>query len=135
MKATSVLIALAAVAMFSVPAQANQCCELPAGVPGGPGCMSAAAINAAGCASVGGVFTNNEFCNTTTGTCDPKPGGDGGAVCQGVPANACCNVTNGAAPICQPIPTMSEWGLVVMTVLLLTTGTVILGWRRRTATA
>jgi hypothetical protein len=33
------------------------------------------------------------------------------------------------------IPTVSEWGLVVMTLLLLTAGTILWGWRRRANTA
>jgi hypothetical protein len=35
----------------------------------------------------------------------------------------------------HPIPTVSEWGLVVMTLLLLAAGTVVWGWRRRANTA
>ena len=34
-----------------------------------------------------------------------------------------------------PIPTVSEWGLIVITLLLLTAGTVVIGRRRRPATA
>lgn len=40
--------------------------------------------------------------------------------------------TTCAEVVCaKPIPTVSEWGLMVMALLLLTTGTVILGRRRR----
>ncbi len=35
----------------------------------------------------------------------------------------------------DPIPTVSEWGLVVMTLLVLTAGTVVIGRRRRAAAA
>lgn len=35
----------------------------------------------------------------------------------------------------EPIPTVSEWGLVVMGVLVLTAGTIVLGRRRRAAVA
>jgi hypothetical protein len=35
------------------------------------------------------------------------------------------------APVEPPVPTVSEWGLVVMTLAALTVGTIALGWRRR----
>ncbi len=38
-------------------------------------------------------------------------------------------------PCPHPIPTVSEWGLIIMTLLLLTAGTVVFGRRRRAATA
>jgi len=41
-----------------------------------------------------------------------------------------------ASECCTPrrdVPTVSEWGLIVMTVLVLTAGTIVLGRRRRAA--
>ncbi|MCK4343101.1 MAG: IPTL-CTERM sorting domain-containing protein [Phycisphaerae bacterium] len=35
----------------------------------------------------------------------------------------------------ESIPTVSEWGLIVMTLLLLTAGTVVFGRQRRPAAA
>ncbi|MCP4590971.1 MAG: IPTL-CTERM sorting domain-containing protein [bacterium] len=56
-------------------------------------------------------------------------GGDG-TVCLG-DANE-----NGFDDACEPeIPTVSEWGLIVMTLLLLTAGTIVVGRRRRSAAA
>lgn len=48
--------------------------------------------------------------------------------------------TGGADPrlrhdVVTAIPTVSEWTLMVMTLLVLTAGTVVIGWRRRTAGA
>lgn len=39
----------------------------------------------------------------------------------------------GACALQQGIPTASEWGLIVMTVLVMTAGTIVFGWRRRRA--
>ena len=49
---------------------------------------------------------------------------------DGVPFNPTLLWTGGT-----PIPTVSEWGLIVMTLLLLTAGTVVFGRRRRPAAA
>jgi hypothetical protein len=55
-----------------------------------------------------------------------------------------CDVSSGTSPDdnedgipdeCQDIPTVSEWGLIVMTVLAMAAGTVVLGRRRRSAAA
>ena len=35
----------------------------------------------------------------------------------------------------REIPTVSQWGLIIMTLLLLTAGTIVLGRRRKLATA
>ena len=86
-----------------------------------------------GYAAVGGAFegvgttcrplcTTDEDCDDsdvhTVDTCDP---GDPAATPFG-----CANA--------GPIPTVSEWGLLVMTLLILTAGTVVL-MRRRAVTA
>lgn len=45
-----------------------------------------------------------------------------------------CDIVTGEEIVeCGAVPTVSEWGLVVMTVLLLTVATIVLGWRRRRA--
>ena len=67
-------------------------------------------------------------CNTGTDPMNPDTDGDG--VEDGR------ELLGGSDPCddsSEPIPTVSEWGLIVLTLLLLTAGTVVLGRRRRAA--
>ncbi|MCH8147230.1 MAG: hypothetical protein IH987_04445 [Planctomycetes bacterium] len=49
--------------------------------------------------------------------------------------DAWTHATSNATTIVEPIPTVSDWGLIVMTVLALTAGTILYGQRRRPAAA
>ena len=78
-------------------------------------------------------------------TAHPGPGGDYWMTIPWGAAWLCVKKTSGGGrcdeqcygmtPPGQGIPTVSEWGLIVMTLLLLTAGTVVLGRRRRAAAA
>lgn len=48
---------------------------------------------------------------------------------------ACLSVEPAFAGQDQPIPTVSEWGLVVMTLLGMNAGTIMLGRRRKSRSA
>lgn len=72
--------------------------------------------------------------------CDPDLDGDGIPDdcdnCPDTPNALQADLNgNGTGDLCEPgtIPTVSEWGLMVMTVLVLTVGTVVFGRRRRPA--
>ena len=53
------------------------------------------------------------------------------AVAECAPASV--TEVTGVEPPSGAIPTASEWGLIVMTLLLLTAGTILVGRRRRAA--
>ncbi|MCG8408187.1 MAG: IPTL-CTERM sorting domain-containing protein [Phycisphaerales bacterium] len=63
-------------------------------------------------------------CATGDPPCVPEP-------CPGEESQALVSEDNVGQPS-PPIPTVSEWGLIVMALLLLTAGTIVLGRRNRT---
>jgi len=62
-----------------------------------------------------------------------EPGYCGDGICNFGETCESCEMDCGP---CQPaIPTVSEWGLIVMTLLALTAGTIVFARRRRTTLA
>ncbi|MFH1419466.1 MAG: IPTL-CTERM sorting domain-containing protein [Planctomycetota bacterium] len=124
-------------------------CEAANGTPQGAGTT---------CDPAGACCLPDGSCIITTETCCEALGVDGtyqgdGTDC--LPTGACllpdltCPITteacclnaggvyqgDGTTECPPPIPTVSEWGLIIMTLLLLTAGTVVFGRRYRAAAA
>ncbi len=119
------------VSFAATNASANDCCEFT-GSPSN-GCASAPTgqLPSAVCVAQGGVYMASQECSLTTGNCVAK---------SGQPQRACClggTPCDDALSDCNAlfIPTVSQWGLAVMVLLVLTAGTVIVMRRRNAATA
>ncbi len=89
-----------------------------------------------------GICAVGEEC-TCVADCGAPLTNEGMGTCNDGIDNDCDLSTDCFDPDCfgvdgcpaTPIPTMTEWGLMVMTVLLLAAGTIVFARRRRTATA
>ena len=81
-----------------------------------------------GCGGSCGACDDGLFCNGVE-PCDPQ-GGCVAGIPPCDPANEQCDET---ADLCVPnvIPTVSEWGLVILTLLLLIFAKVAFGWKGR----
>ncbi len=62
-----------------------------------------------------------------------EPGYCGDGICNFGETCESCEMDCG--PCLAPVPTVSEWGLIVMTLLALTAGTIVFARRRRPAVA
>lgn len=78
------------------------------------------------CEAVGGIWFPLAFCGDTECLflCQDDAECDEGQVC-----------VDGQCVTLGSVPTVTEWGLIVMTLLLLTAGTIVFGRRRRPAVA
>lgn len=119
------------------PADADTCCQYQSGAT--KTCTSPTTVDT--CADVNnpGVYNNNYHCDGNTGTCekDCKSLANGSdAACAdkhvnfGCAQNKVCEGT-GAAPVActctgTPVPTLSEWGIVVMALLTACAATVVI---------
>jgi len=123
--ALAAYVAVAAVLAtpLGVAVAADQCCEfaLPNGCASGPG------VTAPACTAAGGVFVANQTCSFATKNCGAKDA-NASPICVDLPEDKLC------ATLLGGIPTVSEWGLAVMALLVLTAGTVVV-MRRRAAVA
>ncbi len=110
-------------------AQANQCCELSIG------CISSQTINQEACESFtqySATFVDNAFCDTNTGNCAAKPGGDDVNICYVDPGYQHIASTVCAQVLGQPgVPTASTWGALLIVVLVLAASTIAIYRRRR----
>ncbi len=111
-------------------------CEDTTGNPG---------LTQAACEGNSGVWKANETCEEVFGICHSKPAAGIGACCgprgcteeltqqecEAAGAKYRGDGTNCAEECPDPIPTVSEWGLVVMGLLVLTAGTVVVIRRRQ----
>ncbi len=126
------------VALFQLTASrvaANDCCEY---VKNGVNkCMSGPAGNGPtsdGCNALGGSFFNNRYCDRATKDCLAKiPDfsvnlGRCEADTLAESEWGTCWADMGLPP--PPIPTVSEWGVAIMTLLILSAATVVLIHRR-----
>ncbi len=77
-------------------------------------------------------FEHGCACGFDCGPCEPICG-DG--ACSESENECNCPSDCGTECVVSPVPTVSEWGLIVMTLLLLTAGTIVFGRRRRPAVA
>ena len=77
-----------------------------------------------------GESGNDTDCDDTDDSINPAAA----EACADGVDNDCDTLNDNADPDCT-IPTVSDWGLIVMTLLALTAGTIILGRRRRPAAA
>lgn len=131
MKTCNVLIALSAVWLFSVSAQANDCCQFNPFTFPTIGCVSGPVgqFNIPACEEVffgENEYVPNAFCDSTTFECTPKPGGDDNNICSffgfppgdTLPEDTCLAIL-GKLPGDDGIPTVSEWGLAIMALMLL----------------
>ena len=117
------------VVLLPTEAEADFCCQFPDGCvsvpPGTPGV-------APDCESFEGLANPMEACRS--GLCVTEDGSDGRHVCVGeLPEGACCVLTRDMADECAgpSIPIVSEWGIMTMTLLLLTAMTIKFGQRQR----
>jgi hypothetical protein len=130
----SILVPCAALIVafgMTMPAQANQCCELTVG------CISSQTINQQACESSkyaddtgGGPFFDNQYCDTGTGDCADK--GADVNICfvepgyQHIASTVCTEILG------QPdVPTVSHWGALAMVLLVLAASTIVIHRRRR----
>lgn len=119
----ALVLGLAALSLMATPAAANQCCDIAAG------CISSPqGIDEDGCEGVhvNGNFFDNHFCDINTGDCAPKPGGDAEDICSAGVSVVECSVALG-----NGVPATSEWGLLIMGLVLTTGGTLVIMNRPR----
>jgi len=117
----------AMVSVFTIPTgaalAADNCCEFTTPF----GCASAPGLTAPICTGAGGVFVASQTCDSVTHNCVAKIP-NSAPVCDDPPEDKLC------AALLGGIPTVSEWGLAVMAILVLTAATVVI-MRRRAAVA
>lgn len=108
---------------------ASDCCQFT------PGCISAPTgkFDMVACTAATGTYVANAYCDEASELCvGPKTGDDpsGGICSESADKQVCVDL----AGLNAPIPTVSEWGLAVMGLMVLAAGTVVM-MRRRTAIA
>ncbi len=108
----------------------SNCCEfaLPKGCASAP----TAECPQANCEAALGVFKPGEECNPASGNCEAKTGFQQRVCCMSLPCGGAASMDMGACSAIM-IPAVSQWGLAVMVLLVLTAGTIVV-MRRRAAT-
>ena len=77
--------------------------------------------------ALGGTFVELQECHQFLGSCDQTKGMGNPAICSdNLPKQTCIDLLGPLAPI----PTVSAWGMAVMSLLAVTAGTVVLMRRR-----
>ncbi len=99
-------------------------------------------IDSATCAADGGIMQGLALCGGTEACCGSTIGAcyiadrvcclANGDTPQGPGSTCASNPCGDPGP---PVPTVSEWSLIIMTVLAFTAGTILFSRRRRAATA
>ncbi len=135
MKKRNVLIALVAVAVISLPALGNDCCQW------GTACASTSTGTGDQelCEDLGGVWNPGDVCRDT-GQCDTKDAEeDAGTQCHSKetePPDAgdsmCCAMTGTQCP--SKVPALPVWGLIGLAALTSVGGAILVGRRRVSAT-
>ena len=109
-------------------AQANECCDFATGCASAPTGQLPSSV----CTAQGGSYNANSKCNTTSGNCEANAGApDARTCCLDATSGVCANATVDCGIF---IPTVSQWGLAVMVLLVLTAGTIVVMRRRAVAT-